>query len=81
MTNLNLSNREIQKGHALAHFNDGFGADATHSRAEPTVELEHGELVEDAGVFSWRQLGVGDHLLWCGRADLVPDAASSNISL
>ncbi len=51
---LDLSHREVEEGHALADLDDRLGAGASHGGTETTVELEHGELVEDRGVGALR---------------------------
>lgn len=71
-THLNLTNAQVQEGHAVADFNDGLGADTAHSGAEATVKLEDGKLVEDRGVNVLRKGAVGHDLVLLERGDLVP---------
>jgi len=71
---LDLSHAQVEESHSFAHFNDRFRAHTTHGRAETSIELQDGELVEDGGVLGWRECAVRHYLLLLGRLDLVPFA-------
>ena len=43
---LDLTNRQVQEGHALTNLDDRLGSDASHRGPEATVELEDSELGE-----------------------------------
>ena len=67
-----MADGKIEEGHAIANFDNGFGADATHRRSETAIELENGELVEKVGVVAFREGTIVDDLLGVWRGDKVP---------
>ena len=44
---LDLADREVEEGHAVADLDDGLGTDATHGGTETTVELDNSQLVQE----------------------------------
>ena len=73
---LDLANTEIQERHAVPNFDDTLRPNTSHRRPEPTVQLEHSELVEDGRVHLVEDL-VSPHLLRVGRVDFLPFPAIS----
>jgi hypothetical protein len=57
-----LSNRQIEEGHAIADFDNGFGTNATHGCTKTTVELEHSKLVQETNRFGVGELVVVNNL-------------------
>lgn len=45
----------------------------THGGTETTVDLEHGEFIEDGGIVEPRERVVWYDLLGCRRLNFVPD--------
>jgi len=43
---LDLADGEVEEGHAITNFNDGFRANTTHRCTKTTVELDNSELLE-----------------------------------
>jgi hypothetical protein len=70
---LDLADRKVEEGHALANLNDRLGANTAHGGAKTTVELEDSKLVEDGGVNVGEDL-VGADLLGLGGLDALPVA-------
>ena len=73
---LDLADGQIEEGHAVTNFDDGLWADAAHGGTEATIELEHGELVQELDRLRVAESVVVYHLLrlWWGDArpfDLV----------
>lgn len=77
---LNLTDREVEEGHALTNLNDRLGADTAHGGAETTVELEDSELVKDRRVDIGEDL-VGADLLGVGGLNLVPVTGKSALAV
>ena len=69
---LNLTNGQIQEGHAFTDFNDGLGAHATHGGTKTTVELDDGQLVQELHRGLGAQVIVVDDLVGRRRVDAVP---------
>lgn len=69
---LNLTDRQIQEGHALTDLNDGLGTDATHGGTQTTVELEHSQLVQELDGGGVSQFVVVDDLVRLRRSNAVP---------
>lgn len=63
---LNLAHGEVEERHIVLDLERRLGASHAHRRAQATVDLEHGELVEDAGVRGRLEGVVGDDLLGRG---------------
>ncbi|RUS26876.1 hypothetical protein BC938DRAFT_484004, partial [Jimgerdemannia flammicorona] len=73
-THLDLSDAQVQEGHAVADLDGGFRADTAHGGAKATVQLQDGELVEVLGRFGLGEFGVQDDLFGRGRLNFVPVA-------
>ena len=43
---LDLLDREVQEGEVVPHRDDGLGATAAHTGAQPAIELDHHQLVQ-----------------------------------
>ena len=70
---LNLSDRQIEEGHAVTDFDDGLGANTTHGGTETSIKLEDGELVEEIDRLGVSEVAVVDNLLflwWCDARPL-----------
>lgn len=50
LAHLDLSDGEIKESHIVSNFNDRLWTHTTHSRTQSTVQLEHGQLVQDGRV-------------------------------
>lgn len=74
---LNLTDGEIQKGHAVTNLDDRLGANAAHGGTKTTIELEDGKLVEEVDRLRVGEVIVVDNLALCGRLDAVPVTARS----
>ena len=69
---LDLSNGEIEEGHAISDLYDRLGTNATHGSTKTTVELDDSQLVKILnGIAVWK-LVIVDHLLWRWWVDLGP---------
>lgn len=70
---LNLSNRQVQEGVTVSHFNDRLWANATHGGTQTTVQLQDGQLGKTFGdLFRGLQVAVLNDLTWRRRLDFVP---------
>lgn len=69
---LDLSHGKIEERLAVSDLDDGLGADAAHGGSETTVELEHGELVEELGANILVNVLVVNDLLGLRGLDSVP---------
>ena len=67
-----LSHRQVQERHAVAHLDHRLGAHTPHGRAQAPVELEHRQLAEVLDRFRVGQRRVVHHLVLFGRGDAVP---------
>jgi hypothetical protein len=80
LTYLNLPDTEVEEGHTLPDFNDGFGTDTTHGGTETTVKLQNSKLVENRGVNRGEDL-VRSNLLRLGGLDLLPVTVPVSLSV
>ena len=69
---LNLSDGEIEEGHAVSDFNDGLGTDATHRSTETTVEFDNSEFVQELNGVTIGQAVIVDNLVWVWGVDFGP---------
>ena len=69
---LDLADRHVEEGHAIADLDDRLGADATHRGTKATVELQHCQLVEEVDRLRVCQVVVVDHLVHGRRRNAVP---------
>jgi len=69
---LDLADRHVKEGHAIADFDDRLGADATHGGTQTTVELQDGELVEEADGLRVRKVLVINDLALGRRGNTIP---------
>jgi hypothetical protein len=71
---LNLSDGQIEEGHAIADFNDRLWADAAHRGTKTTVELEYGKLAQESDRLRVGKLIVVDNLVLGRRCNAIPVA-------
>jgi hypothetical protein len=69
---LDLTDGQIQEGHAIADLDNGLGSNATHGSAETTVELQHSQLVEEIDGIGVGEVVIVDDLALGGRSNAVP---------
>ena len=69
---LDLSDGQIQEGHAIANFDDRLRTHATHRCTEATVELENSELAEESDRLGVGELIVVNNLVLCWWGNAVP---------
>lgn len=77
---LDLTNGQIEEGHAITDFDDGLWSNATHGSTETTVELEDSELAEDGSIWLRLDVVVCDNLVWLWWRNAVPVPVNSSIS-
>lgn len=68
----NLTDRQVEEGHAVTDLNDGLGSDATHGGTQTSVELEDSELVQELDGLGVGKVLVVDDLSLGGRGNAVP---------
>ena len=69
---LNLADRQIEEGHAVAHLDHGFWPDAAHGGTQTAIELEDCELVQVFDRIRVAERVVFHYLLWLWRRDSRP---------
>ena len=69
---LDLTNRKVQEGHAVANLDGALRPDTSHGGSETSVELENSEFVEMGAVLDLGDVVVGHNLVFWRRVDLVP---------
>lgn len=71
---LNLTDGQVQEGHAIPDFDHGLGTDTSHRSTETTIELEDGKLVKNLWVFGLGKIVVCNDLggVWWGNTVPIP---------
>jgi hypothetical protein len=73
---LDLPDREIEEGHAVTDFDDGFGTNAAHGCTETSIELENGKFVQEPDRFRISKVVIVDNLVWCRWCNTLPITAN-----
>jgi len=71
-----LSDRQIEEGHAVTDFDDGFGTNAAHGCTETSIELENGKFVQEPDRFRIGKVVIVDNLVWCRWCNTLPITAN-----
>lgn len=69
---LDLSDGEVEEGHALADLDDGLWSHASHGGTQAAIELDDCELLEILDRGGLAQVVVLDHLVGLWRSNAVP---------
>ena len=82
---LDLSDSEIEEGHAVTDFDNGFWTNATHGGTETTIELEDGKLAQEIDCLGVREIAIVNNLAngwWCNALPVTIPRISllSNVS-
>lgn len=78
---LDLSDTEVQKGHAITNFDGTLGSNTAHGGSETTVEFQNGEFVQVRAGLDLGDIVIGYDLVFWRRPDLVPIDLSTLASL
>ncbi len=69
---LNLSNRQIEEGHAITNFDNRLGSNASHGGSETTIELEDGQLAQESDGFGVGELVIVNYQVLPRGLNAVP---------
>jgi hypothetical protein len=73
----NLSDGEIEEGHAITDFDNGLGTNAAHGCSKTTIELEDSKLAQETDRLGISELVVVNDLIRRRRGNTLPITTSN----